>query len=371
MLLRDYRDSPSYRGVIPFLAGIVYQRDSTVSKQNTKRFFEALCQNVILDEEKVQREFIQIVIKSINECTDYLGPIPAVEELLQGHPSLLKNEIQVGKEREMPLHTAVREGRIHFLKWIVGRRGKGVLTQRSTRGDTVMHTAVKGGNVQLIKWLLTQVPKLLTEEGEDGLIPMLLAVVNGNLEVMQLFHKEAPQLLHKKWTRGTTLMHFAAAAGEVKVMKWLDQQDPNMLSKSRSFHETPMMIACDFGRIEAVEWMCEKNPRLLDEAGWFNITPMFAACVGGQLEMMQLLYRKNPACLKDKALGQTLMQQAAGAGHLKIVQWLHGEDPEMINRPSWATSSPLLTAHRNGHTDVLRWLHANGAEAKDANCRIS
>ena len=137
-LIQGYRDNPSYRGVIPFLAGIVYQRDLTPSKQNTTRFFEVLCQTLVLDGERVHREFFQIVIKSINECTGYLGPIPALEQLFEAHPSLLNTELEVGKEREpplntallglpereLPLHTAVREGRIHFLKWIVSRQGK-------------------------------------------------------------------------------------------------------------------------------------------------------------------------------------------------------------------------------------------------------
>ena len=43
--IQAYRDHPRYRVVIPFLAGITYQRDATLSKQRVKDFFQSLCQN--------------------------------------------------------------------------------------------------------------------------------------------------------------------------------------------------------------------------------------------------------------------------------------------------------------------------------------
>ena len=273
-LIQGYRDNPSYRGVIPFLAGIVYQADATASKQNTKHFFEALCQNVVLDEESVRREFMQIMIKSINECTDYLGPLPAVEKLFEAHASLLKTEVE--KERELSLHTAIREGRIHFLKWIAIR--KGALYQRSSSGRTAMHAAAMSENAELINWLFTLAPKLLTEEDKEGWTPMQLAVLNGNLKAAQLFHKEAPSFYIRGGKMGCTLMHFAAGKGHIKVMEWLDGQDPKMLNKSDRLDVTPMGIACFSGEVGAIEWMCTKNPLLLHEAvwtiSWIGITPM-------------------------------------------------------------------------------------------------
>ena len=91
----------------------------------------------------------------------------------------------------MPLHTAVEKGRIHFLKWIVGRRGKEVLHQRTNIGETVMDAAAIGGNVELMKWLLTQVPKLLAQEDKDGWIPMHSAVLAANIQ------KQSDYLLKK------------------------------------------------------------------------------------------------------------------------------------------------------------------------------
>ena len=65
--IQTYRDHPRYRVVIPFLAGIIYQRDSTASKEAIKGFFQALCQNVVLkDESSIESSFKSLSKASMN-----------------------------------------------------------------------------------------------------------------------------------------------------------------------------------------------------------------------------------------------------------------------------------------------------------------
>ena len=159
--IQTYREHPRYRMVIPFLAGITYQRDATPSKEATKDFFQALCHNVVFKDENSNRELVQLIIKSINECPGYTGSLPAVEALFQAQPSLLETEVQVEGIPEMPLHTAIRQGQIHFLKWFVSTQGKEVLNKTINLGLVLMYAAAKSGDLETIQWLYEKDPDLV------------------------------------------------------------------------------------------------------------------------------------------------------------------------------------------------------------------
>jgi hypothetical protein len=50
------------------------------------------------------------------------------------------------------------------------------------------------------------------------------------------------------------------------------------------------------------------------------------------------------------------MNEAAGNGHLEMVQWLH------FNRTEGCTTSAMNLAVENSHLEVIKWLHFNRPE---------
>ena len=280
--IQTYRDHPRYRVVIPFLAGITYQRDATVSKEATKGFFQALCQNVVLKDENSNRELVQVIIKSINECPGYTGRLPAVEALFQTHPSLLKTEVQVEEIPEMPLqtairqgplHTAIRQGQIHFLKWLVSTQGKEVLNKTTTTGLTLMHAAAMNGDLETMQWLDEQNPELLRKEHNHMTNSMHFAAKSGKLEAMQWLYDKDPKLLRKAGDLGVTPMHSAAQNGKLEAMQWLYDKYPKLLRKLAVCGWTPMHFAAKSGKLEAMQWLHDKDPELFREASRLGIPP--------------------------------------------------------------------------------------------------
>ena len=122
----------------------------------------------------------------------YTGALPAVEALFQANPSLLETEVEVQKIPEVPLHTAIRQGQTHFLKWLVGTQGKEVLNKTTSTGATPMHSAAYNGDVETMQWLDEQNPELICKAANNGAIPMHYAAENGKLEAMQWLHEQRP-----------------------------------------------------------------------------------------------------------------------------------------------------------------------------------
>ena len=361
--IQTYRDHPRYRVVIPFLAGITYQRDATPSKEVTKRFFQALCQNVVLKHKSSNQELVQLIIKSINECPGYTGTLPSVEALFQAHPSLLETEVEVQEITEVPLHTAIRLGQIHFLKWFVTRQGRGGLKKTTSSGLTPMHAAALNGDVEMMQWLHERDPELVGKADEDGKTPMHFAAMLGRLEAMQWLHERDPEFLHVPEDNGYTPMHIAALEGQLEAMQWLHEKDPELFRKPTNNGASPMHLATHNGHLGAMQWLYNKDPELFRKPtnnGW---TLMHSAAQSGHLEAMQWLHDKDPELVrKPTNNGWTPMHSAAQNGHLEAMQWLHDRDPELFSKPTNNGWTPMHSAAQNGHLEAMQWLHDRDPE---------
>ena len=356
--IQAYRDHPRYRVVIPFLAGITYQRDATLSKEVTKGVFQALCQNIVLNDQTSRQELVQIIIKSINECPGYTGALPAVEALFQAHPSLLETEVQVQEIPEVPLHTAIRQGQVHFLKWLVGTQGKEVLNKTTSKGATPMHAAARNGDLETMQWLDEQNPELFRTPTNDGVTPMHEAAYNGHLGAMQWLHGRDPELFRIPTNDGETPMHPAAANGHLEAMQWLHDKDPQLFRTPTKDGQTPMHWAAYNGHLEAMQWLHEKDPEFFRTPRDDGRTPMHWAAYNGHLGAMQWLHDKDPEFFRTpRGDGWTPMHLAAYNGHLEAMQWLHDKDPEFFRTPNYYGQTPMHLAADNGHLEAMQWLN--------------
>ena len=361
--IQTYRDHPRYRVVIPFLAGITYQKDSTPSKEATKVFFQSLCQNVVLNDEGAKQELVQIIIKNINECPGYTESLPAVEALFQAHPSLLETEVQIQEIPEVPLHTAIRRGQVHFLKWLVGMQGKEVLNKTTARGLTPMHAAAMSGDLETIQWLDEQNPGLFCKLTIDDATSMHAAAMEGQLGVMQWLHEKDPELVRTPTNDGVTSMHLAALNGHLGAMQWLHGRDPQLIRKADKIGHTSMHYAARSGKLETMQWLHDKDPELFRTLGKGDVTLMHYAAVENQLTAMQWLYEKDPELVRiPENNGFTPMHIAIMKGKLEAMQWLHDKDPELFHTLANEGITSMHAATVEGHLGAMQWLHEKDPE---------
>ena len=360
--IQTYRDHPRYRVVIPFLAGITYQRDATPSKEATKGFFQALCQDVVLGDEGANQELVQIIIKSINECPDYMGNLPAVEALFHVYPSLLKTEAQVQGIPETPLHTAIRQGQIHFLKWFVTRQRREVLKKTTSTGLTPMHAAAMNGDVEMMQWLHEKDPELVRTLANDGSTPMHFAAMFGRLDAMQWLHVKDSGLFSAPADDGWTPMHIAAGGGQLGAMQWLHDKDPELF-RIADDGWTPIHYAAYNGKLEAMQWLYDKDSELFRAPEGSGCTPMDAAAQGGQLEAMEWLHERDPQLLRmSDNFGSTLMHWAAKNEKLTVMQWLYDRGPELVHKADSEGRTPMHFATWSQELQVMEWLYDRDPE---------
>ena len=368
--IQAYRDNPRYRAVIPLLAGMIYQRDPTASKEATKDFFRALCQNVVLTDPSSSQKLVKIIIKSINECPGYTGELPAVESLFREYPALL--------DTKAPLHRAIKRGETGFLKWLVSRQGPEVLNKKTTAGLTLMHIAAMNGDLETAQFLGHQKPELISKSAKNGNMPMHFAAASGNIELMRYLDEKDSELFCKRSKSGMTPMHSASFSGRVGAIEWLAEKDPALLRTQTDDGMTPLYVASVNGQLEAMKCLDRKDPELvhipandgstpmdfadsnghLEAMQWSRGTPMHSAAKNGDLEAMQSLYEKDPDLVSEPDHnGLTPMHIAAANGQVKAMEFLDEKDRELIGKVDNDGTTPMHLAAIAGELAAMECLH--------------
>lgn len=139
------------------------------------------------------------------------------------------------------------------------------------------------------------------------------------------------------------------------------------------------------GNLAMIEWLCTQSKGIkthwLDDAAtaghleivkWIHehlpedrctANAMNVAASGGHLDVVQWLHENRSEGCTVQA-----MNDAATNGHLEIVQWLH------TNRREGCSTEAMDGAAKNGHLEVVKWLHANrseGCTARAMDCGIT
>jgi uncharacterized protein YciI len=167
----------------------------------------------------------------------------------------------------------------------------------------------------------------------------------------------------RRWS--TVTSQNAARFGHLKLLKWLREQGCPW------DHET-FVSAVRFGNIEILDWLYQKkcpwsrvaSKSALESGNWDvlrwlcqrkcpwdarSFSAAVSAAVGtGNVDMAQLLHEQERPAATD-----TVLDVAVGAGNLTMVKLL-------VDRGCRMSKYTCAVAARNGHLEILTWLHEQG-----------
>lgn len=199
------------------------------------------------------------------------------------------------------------------------------------------------GDLALLQWLHMHKH---TYDIECSPIAIHQAALQGHLPALQWLLKTYPTLLFGSAFKA------AASGGHLKTMRWLVTQYPNEV------FQQPNHDAVINGHVHVVQWLVEqfqwKTP--VYRMSWLNAALQYAASCG-HFTLVKYFYGhvRQPLDLRTQ---NDVLNAAAMAGHLEMVQWLcaRGADRYMLGTLDYAA--------QNGHLDVLKWVYDRDRRAR-------
>lgn len=135
----------------------------------------------------------------------------------------------------------------------------------------------------------------------------------------------------------------AACEGHMHLLERLGHREAAITERQMDW---AMRVAADKGDLCVMQWLDAYRPQYS-----ISTSVMDSAAFAGNLEVIQWLHEHRSEGCTTHA-----MDSAAACGHLDIVKWLH------YNRSEGCSTAAMDTAAAGGHLRVLQWLDANRKE---------
>jgi len=162
-----------------------------------------------------------------------------------------------------------------------------------------------------------------------------------------------PQLASARNEKGQSALLLTAYSGNKELVDALQAQGIPL-----ELHE-----AAALGRLERVKQLVEEMPTQAKTYSPDGFPVIALAAVFGNLEVTEYLFEKGADinAVATNGTGYNALTGAVASGHTTLVSWLlaNGADP---NYRYGAGYSPLLTAAANGHLGIVSILLASGAD---------
>jgi len=296
-------------------------------------------------------------------CACITGDLEAVARLLSKDPSLAQSHY----EYRTPLSFAVRENHVEVAAFLLdhGADPLGV-------GGDLVEMARDRGDVEMERLLEDKLGSLhgASTKGEA----VAEAIRWRNLKQVRELLDESPELLHAGDGRSSQPIHWAVMTRQIDVIDELltrgadinarrqDGARPIHLTNGdyfyRGWRDVPKGIAPSPGEVLS---------HLLARGAYCDIC---TAAHLGDLERAQQLLDEDPSLANRSSdyvtyyVGSgTPLQNAAGSGHLEVVQLLleRGADPNLREEGIAPHGRALYSAVYNGHLEIARLLLEHGA----------
>lgn len=222
---------------------------------------------------------------------------------------------------EYSVHTALLGGRLDDLLWVHEHRPEFF-------GPDLLRAAVRYGNLDAAKWLVHTFPvHYFNNPKRTFAYRFDLGAYRYSLAMVQWVLCEfewRKQRNRNEWMREAR--DYAARAGKLEMLQFVYAIYTERLKSAQAI------------ALALRKWT---GPRLMDEAAG-----------NGHLDVVEFLHSRHP----DQQCSSNAMDVAAGNGHLDVVQWLHK------HRPEGCTKEAMNSAAANGHLQVVQFLHDNRTE---------
>ena len=314
-----------------------------------------------------------------------------IEDLATTYPGDVR---AIGGTYSTPLHAALAKRDIDTALVLLEHGAD--INSLDFEGRSPLHRASLSGSWSgyrdIVEFLLEHQAKVDIQEDQTFATPFHWATQNRDLEICQVL-LEHGAALDKTNVNQETPLHVASLSGHLEMARFLIGQGANTTSKDKD-GDIPLHNASRRGHLDLVEMFLESgldiNARNADEE-----TPLDLASGGGHLEVVRFLIERGADVNCCDKRGWSPLHTAALNGHLSIVRLLLNPDiddhvssqtrdspPMLASRgghaePRFLTAieyqvdvnsigdngwTPLLSASRYGHADVVQLLLEHGAD---------
>lgn len=226
--------------------------------------------------------------------------------------------------------------------------------------------AARSGRLRVLQWLFEKYPSLR--------VPRAFvdeALLSGHLHVIQWLMSQA------SWSPQYYLqcISIAALRGHKELVQWLHEELRRVLATSSLSGqnqqaslplELDVQLLITHGHFETVKFLATAGCNFVTERGSSSLETREEAnarqlrlkareglChIRGDVETLQWLHNRGLTRPTD-----AWMESEARAGHLDIVEWIHGRFSDATS-----ASRAMDGAAANGHLDILQWLHEHRSE---------
>jgi ankyrin repeat protein len=291
------------------------------------------------------------------------GDVAEATRLLDAHPALVT--ARFAPHNDTPLHLAASDNLLDLAGLLIDHGAN--LTARNTWRGTPLFGALIHGHTQMAALLVSRGAEIATLEEAAGVgdVTLLRRLWGGS----------------KEGELATPLPDITETEPGIWISEGSKQKRQQILQSAFEY-------ACRNGRIAAAEFLLECGAEI-GGSGFFGAQPIHWAAGRGKAEMVRFLVQRGAdMSVRDpkfngtaygwaqehgeqetkrvlRDLGYQLdIWEAAADGDLTRVQDLVREQRQELDAKRWGT--PLAIAASAKRSDVVRWLLAEGADARIA-----
>jgi len=262
-----------------------------------------------------------------------------------------------------------------------------------------IHEAARQGNLEKVRTLVDKDPALVAARDKGGETPLHWAAFSGNVDLVRFLLEKGAEVDAKN-IRGLTPLAFTALQGRIQAAGLLIERGADVNVRN-PLNMTPLIIAAEQGAVQLVEKLIAAGADVGIESRIG--TALHRAAFKGQTEVIRVLLK---AGAKTEVMSRRFfpLHLAAMTGHLEAVSALVEGGADINSRDEGRRTplhrvlsasnlhvseiarffidsgadvdttdedgeTPLMTAVREGYTEVVRSLLEKGARAdvKDRN----
>ncbi|XP_061184254.1 uncharacterized protein LOC133192274 [Saccostrea echinata] len=269
-----------------------------------------------------------------------------------------KRQADLGfREKETPLHIAIRRGHPEIVKYLVENGANINLYNHEYK--TPLHKASEYGNTEIIMQLVEHGDNINLATLWEGEAPLHIASEYGHTEIVKyLLRRGAKVNVFDIWKK--TPLSNASENGHKDIVKHLVEHGAKVNVRVDWNEATSLYLAAQFGHKDIVKHLIENNARVNDCDLWKNETPLLKAAQNKYMEIVKFLLEHGADVNLCDRRKRTPLHYAAQNGCTEIVKLLV-QFGGKINLCDNSDKTPLQYAEEYKHIEVLQHFIDHGA----------
>ena len=234
-------------------------------------------------------------IKDLNNGNAYsrsdFNVCQLMNELLFSHGLRLWIDGPVQADKDSPLHTAVRLGRLDDIQRIIEEKIVDI-NDTNANHETPLHLACALGHKHIVHVLISNGADMYTKDILNN-APIHRAVSQGHRDAVNYLIIDRVCNPKIKGYQGRTLLHFACGVGNVNFVATLTEKYGISPMATDAVNQTPLHIAASHGQEEVVSLFLTNYNLKVDCRSNGMLSPLYLACYCGHASVVTALQSRS------------------------------------------------------------------------------